>query len=158
MRSAFSILELVVAILIMAISAAVVVPNWLEFQSESKLTSASMAVWSDVQSLQRYAARHSQPLTVNFPVGGSVLNVSPAVPSFGDGTGNLDYSERYTDVVVTAAPFLGSNSAIIDMRGRLTDSTTGTPISVSSSNVTLEYSGKAAYFNLVGPMNLYVYP
>lgn len=153
MRSAFSLLELSIVILITAIGAAVVVPRWAQFQSETRLASASLALSSDVRSLQRYAARHSQPLQLTIQAETSVMTVSPPVSSIpGDASGRVDYSRRYPGVQFVNAPFDGQTTATINVRGELVSASTGQRL--TAGTVTLGYENKQTDIDLLRSMNL----
>ena len=118
MRIGFTLLELIIVVLILSISAAVVVPNWIQQQENIRLSSAALAVASDFRALRNHASRTSQPLSVRFS--GSVLTVSPPLPELiGDSNGRIDYSIRYPGVAFKGASLPGGNEFDIDIRGDL---------------------------------------
>ena len=117
-RPGLTLIELIILALIMSISAAVVVPNWIRQQESVRLSSAALAVASDFRALRNHASRTSQPLSVRFQ--NSVLTVSPPVPELiGDSKGRIDYSLRYPGVSFKGASLPGANEFDIDIRGDL---------------------------------------
>lgn len=118
MRHGLTLIELIILALIMSISAAVVVPNWIRQQESVRLSSAALAVASDFRALRNHASRTSQPLSVRFQ--DSILTVSPPVPELiGDSQGRIDYSLRYPGVSFKGASWPGANEFDIDIRGDL---------------------------------------
>lgn len=119
-RSGFTLIELSIVVLITAVGAAIVVPNWSRFQTEQRLAAAAMAVSADVRALQTYAVRHGQPLLLSVTADGTTLAVSPAVPRLlGDASGNIDYARRYPGIIFAFGQFDSNANARIDIEGQL---------------------------------------
>ena len=136
MRQGVTLVELIVVVLILAVSAAVAVPNWLQYQESATASAAAMAVSADLQALRSLAQRTSQSFTVQITDGDSALCIQPAIPTFlGDRSGKVNYSNRYPNCSFKNINFSGVSSFVVDMRGDLLSPSTLERLTVASMQV-----------------------
>jgi prepilin-type N-terminal cleavage/methylation domain-containing protein len=138
-RAGFSLLELLIALLAIAVVAALAIPAWFS-RHEVSLENAAQLLARDVRSTQNQAAWLDHPLAVTFRPDGSgwrVVRFDPVVPA------PLDQGEVVSERVLSAdAVFEGVRIARVAVApaGALRFDRFGQ--SLDSGSVTLEYENE----------------
>ncbi|MEM7477698.1 MAG: prepilin-type N-terminal cleavage/methylation domain-containing protein [Planctomycetota bacterium] len=148
MRRGVTMIELTITVLILAISAAAVIPNWLTFQEKVTATSAAMALSSDIRALRTYAIRASTNLTIEPILNSSILNIQPPAPEvMGDALGNMDFSNAYAGSTFSQASFGGDVNFVINMHGDFVSATDGARL--QDATVQVQVGQQSASVNLL---------
>ncbi|MGQ4647668.1 prepilin-type N-terminal cleavage/methylation domain-containing protein [Lyngbya aestuarii] len=75
-NSGFTLLEIIVVVLIIAILSAITAPSWFGFLSQRRANAASEAVWSSLQRAQSEAKRRKLSYSVSFRTDNGVPQVA----------------------------------------------------------------------------------
>lgn len=121
-RTGFSLIELIVVVIILAITAAVVVPHVVR-SADMQVTSAARMLATDLQYAQDYAITTQSPVTVSFDVLGGVYTLSnasgPLNHPITKTAYQVDFSSRsgFEQVELVSADFGGAGDVTFDEVG-----------------------------------------
>ncbi len=121
-RAAFSLLELLVVIIILAIAAAIVIPNVSSARGIEAMSAARL-IATDLQYAQNMAITHQNPVTVAFDTGGESYSLSntsgPLIHPMTKEAYSVPFSLQsgFEDLDVVSASFAGVSSVTFDELG-----------------------------------------
>ena len=100
-KAGFTLIELMIVIAIIAILAAILVPNFLKARAQGQLTACKSNCKNLATALEMYASDHGgrYPLSGDFKVrltSGNYLKVIPTCPAAGSDTYTSTFSSRQT--------------------------------------------------------------
>lgn len=147
-RSGLSLLELSITLLVVAISASVAIPRWVDANERQQLRSATRLIESDLRTALRSAAIRSRTHTLTIQPGTGTLTISPALAAGSAPTSEaIDYTLRFSGLVFVAADFDGANTCTVDMYQRLLNASTSRPL--SAANLQIQIKGKRQTLDLL---------
>lgn len=147
-RSGLSLLELSITLLVVAISASVAIPRWVEATERQHLRSATRLIESDLRTALRSAAIRSRTHTLSVQPGTGTLTISPALATGSAPSSEaIDYALRFNGLVFVAADFDGASTCKIDMYQRLLSATTGRPL--ATATLQIQIKGKRQTLDLL---------
>lgn len=129
-RSGFSLLEMTIVTVILAIGSAVALPRWNKSVEQARVVSMRRSLEADINVLRRESVRRSQQINVTLGVYSGQLTIVPPMPDvLGDASGVVNYATRFPGVCFTAADLNGYATCDVNMYGELVSSDTGQPLS-----------------------------
>ncbi|MGB7440600.1 MAG: prepilin-type N-terminal cleavage/methylation domain-containing protein [Coleofasciculaceae cyanobacterium] len=85
-NSGFTLIEVIVVVLIIAILSTIAAPGWLGFLSQRRVNAANEDIWSTLQKAQTEAKRRKLSYSVSFRTDGGVPQVATYLSKNPDGT------------------------------------------------------------------------
>jgi type II secretory pathway pseudopilin PulG len=138
-RSGFSVLELTITLLVVAISASVAIPRWVEAAERQHLRSATRLIESDLRTALRSAAIRSRTHILTIQAGTGTLTISPALAAgSAPASEAIDYALRFNGLVFVAANLDGGTTCKIDMYQRLLNPNTNQPLATATLQVQIK--------------------
>lgn len=137
-HAGFSLLEMMITLLVLSISAAVAIPRWVDAADRRRLQCAASVIESDLRAALRSAAITSQTVTLTAMTNTGTLVISPALSSGSvPASTQIDYSLRFSGLKFTQANFDGATSCKIDIYQRWIHAQTGQPLAAATLEVQL---------------------
>ncbi len=134
-RCGYSLAELTVALLVMAIASAVAIPRWNQSFQQRQLRAAGETLASDLRLAIRSAAARSQIAEIRFTLNTSTMQVTPSLgisdSSNAASSETVDYAVKFKSVKVSAISCDGATGFKIDTSGRLIHPVTLAPLSTA---------------------------
>lgn len=150
-RCGFTVIELTIVCALVAIMAAVTIPQWNRATERIALTSCQRVFEADMGQLRRYCSRQSRVINVAFEPGTSRITLSPPIPDLmGNEAGVIDYERYCPGVLFTNVDLNGGNSCRIDIFGELQSPATTTRLQSASVTLNLQSTTRITDLLLVG--------
>ena len=147
-RSGLTLIELVTTTVILAISAAMVVPRWSRSVERAELSAMRSEIESTINALRRSAVRSSQTIHLSIPAGGQTISLTPPQPQLAGGpTGLIDFSSQYPNISISAIDLDGNPDCDINLQGDLVS--TSSSARLSAGLLTLNGYSKSTTIDLL---------
>ncbi|MBG1240269.1 prepilin-type N-terminal cleavage/methylation domain-containing protein [Nostoc sp. NZL] len=135
----FSLIELTVVLLLVAILAAIAAPGWVAFVNRQQLNKANDAVLAALQDAQREAKKQKLNYSISFRKNSTTKNVEVAI--YRTDTGISTWKPLGTDVGISSDKFILGANLSGENTVNSTDSTVQYPPSSTPTKITFDYMG-----------------